>query len=111
MKSVLQFNRKNTIAVPQELPGPEERFSEDFLGKIESGLQILFWLKILTIVSDALGRNGAMSEAILKIFSMYECSLFFSLLGSSCHGLSSPMVRSKSAISFHMLFIASSGLY
>ena len=31
MKSILQFNRKNTITVPQELLGSEERFSENFL--------------------------------------------------------------------------------
>lgn len=31
MKSILQFNRKNTITVPRELLGPEERFGENFL--------------------------------------------------------------------------------
>jgi len=31
MKSILRFNQKNIIAVPQKLQGLEERFSEDFL--------------------------------------------------------------------------------
>lgn len=83
----------------------------DFLGKIEFGLRILFWLKIFDITRETLGKNGSRSEAIFKISLTYKWSLVFNSPSSSCHGLSSSIFRSKSAMCFHMHFIASSGLY